>query len=85
MSFLQNMVEMTFFKKCHFNMSFQQLFCTSACTLCLLFVSVLVIERGVLRSVQIGSEEQGVVESVDNRYHAASSTGVQSPKFYAIA
>ena len=32
MTFLQNMVEMTFFKKCHFNMSFQPPFCTSACT-----------------------------------------------------
>ena len=56
-----------------------------ACTLCLLFVSVLVIMRGVKSPIQTGSEEQRAVEPVDCRHHAASSTGVQSSKFYAVA
>ena len=53
-----------------------------ACTLCLLFVSVLVIVRG---PVQTGSEERREVEPMDCRYHAASSAGVHTSKFYAVA
>ena len=56
-----------------------------ATVLCLLFVSVLVIIRGIKEPVETGRQERGALEPVDCRYHAAGSSGLQTSKFYAVA
>ena len=56
-----------------------------ATVLCLLFVSVLVIIRGIKEPVETGRQERGTLELVDCRFHAADSLGLQTSKFYAVA